>query len=317
MNNKFDRPHFLEGQISNKPQSITLADGRALGFQTLGDPDGKALFYFHGTPGSRLELSSDDLIVQSPGVRVISPERPGYGISDPKPDRVLIDWPNDVLELADHLGIDSFAVASASGGGPHALACASCCPRRVTMALLLSSPCPANFKGALKGMALGNRLGIILSLYAPWLVRRMMRSTVSAFIKNPQRFVDHLVTQVAGPDKELLQEESYRNAIVRDLEEAYRQGSEAHIVDGQLAMSRSWGFNLAEISVPVFMWHGEEDTLVSKNMAERLARELPECKSYYVPQAGHLLTEHPEVIKQFRAALRGEAMDQSDKPEPE
>jgi pimeloyl-ACP methyl ester carboxylesterase len=56
------------------------------------------------------------------------------------------------------------------------------------------------------------------------------------------------------------------------------------------------------------MWHGEEDTLVSKNMAEHSARELPQCKSYYVPRAGHLLSEHPEVIKQFRAALDGETM---------
>lgn len=289
-------------------QSITLADGRTLGYQTLGDPNGKALFYFHGTPGSRLALSDDDLIVQTPGICVISPERPGYGISDPKPDRVLIDWPNDVLELADHLGIDSFAVCSESGGGPHALACAFCCPNRVTMALLLSSPCPANFKGALKGMSLGNRLGLILSRYAPWLVRRMMLSYASSFKKNPERFVDYVVTQVSESDKALLQAESYRNAILRNFKEAYRHGGEAHIVDGQLAMSRSWGFDLSEISVPVYMWHGEEDTLVSKNMAEHLEGELPHCKSYYVPQAGHLLSEHPEVIKQFRAALRGEIM---------
>jgi pimeloyl-ACP methyl ester carboxylesterase len=264
------------------------------------------LFFFHGTPGSRLEFSSDDLIIKPPGVHFITPERPGYGISDPKPDRELVDWPNDVLELADHLGIDSFAVAGESGGCPHALACAYRCPDRVTMALLLASPCPADFPGATKGMSLGNRLGFVINRYAPWLVRRMMRGYADAFKKDPERFVDDMAAQVSAPDKALLMKESYRNAIIRGLHEAYRQGSDGQILDVQLiAASRGWGFRFSEISVPVFMWYGEEDTLVSRNMAERLGRELPQCTFYYVPQAGHLLSDHPEVIKQFRSALSG------------
>jgi len=118
--------------------------------------------------------------------------------------------------------------------------------------------------------------------------------------------VDALAMQMAAPDKALLREEEYRNAIIRDLEEAYRHGGEAHCVDGQLAMnSNGWGFELSEVRVPVFTWYGETDTLVSRNMAEHLARQLPQCTPYYIPQAGHLLSEHPDVIKQFRAALRG------------
>jgi pimeloyl-ACP methyl ester carboxylesterase len=231
------------------------------------------------------------LIVQSPGVRVIATDRPGYGISDPKPDRALIDWPSDVLELADHLGIDSFAVAGESGGCPHALACAYGCPSRVTRALLLASPSPADFKGVTQGMSLGNRLGIVLNRYAPWLIRQLMRGNASAFKKNPDRFVDALAAQVSAPDK------------------AYRQGSEAQIQDAELiAASEGWGFKLSEVSVPVFMWYGDADTLVSNNMAERLAREIPQCTYYHVPQAGHLLSDHSDVIKQFRAALRGEPM---------
>jgi pimeloyl-ACP methyl ester carboxylesterase len=104
-----------------KNESIRLTDGRALGFQRLGDPSGKALFFFHGTPGSRLVFSENDRMAQIAGIDLITPDRPGYGISDPKPDRVLPDWARDVAELADYLGIESFAVAGESGGGPHAL----------------------------------------------------------------------------------------------------------------------------------------------------------------------------------------------------
>jgi pimeloyl-ACP methyl ester carboxylesterase len=286
-----------------------LADGRLLGFQSLGDSSGRALFFFHGTPGSRLTLSPDDLIVRSLGARIIVPDRPGYGISDPKPDRSLVDWPKDVVELADQLDIGSFAVAGESGGGPHALACAFCYPRRVTMALLLSSPSPASFKGATQGMCPGNRIGLTLNRYAPWLAQWMTRRAASAFRKDPQRFLDALVTQMAPPDKTLLQNASFRSAILRDLREAYKQGGEGHFIDGQLAMtSRGWGFSLSSISVPVFLWHGDVDTVVTRNMADYLTRQLPRSKCQYVHHAGHLLTEHPDVIKQMRAVLLAEAV---------
>ncbi len=90
---------------------MSLSDGRTLGFRCIGDPGGRPVLFFHGTPGSRLVFSESDPIAQIPGVRLITPERPGYGISDPKPDRVLLDWADDVAEMADGLGIRTFAVA--------------------------------------------------------------------------------------------------------------------------------------------------------------------------------------------------------------
>lgn len=285
-------------------ESIRLSDGRSLGFQCLGDPTGRPLFFFHGTPGSRLVLSQNDLLAQIPGVRLILPERPGYGISDPKPGRRLLDWPDDVAELADHLGLDSFAVAGESGGGPHALACAHRLARRLTMVLLLGSPSPAGFKGATRGMSLGNRLGTLLGRKASWLIRRVTRSYAPAFEKDPEGFVAAMAKQMARPDQALLKDELLREAIIRDLREAYRQGSDAQAVDGALiTASREWGFGLREIAVPVFLWHGAEDTLVSVNMAEHLASELPRCKARFIPGAGHLLTEHPEVIEEVRSLL--------------
>lgn len=282
-------------------ESMTLSDGRSLGFRCLGDPAGSPLFFFHGTPGSRLVFSETDPIAQIPRIRLITPERPGYGLSDPKPQRTLLDWADDVAELADHLGIHTFAVLSESGGGPHALACASRLADRVTMTLLLCSPAPAGFPGATRGMSLGNRLGILLDRYAPWLVRRVLRSYASAFEHDPEFFVDQIARQMAPPDQALMSNEPLRQAFIRDLREAYRQGSDGQAVDASIALtSKGWGFDLGQIAVPVHMWHGVEDTLVSMPMAQCLAAVIPSCQAHFVPGAGHLLTEHPEVMNAVR-----------------
>ncbi|MEM8931047.1 MAG: alpha/beta hydrolase, partial [Acidobacteriota bacterium] len=142
--------------------SMHLPDGRRLGYVELGDADGLPLIFFHGTPGSRKMFDADELMARIPGLRLILPERPGYGLSDPQPDRTLLDWPQDVAALADQLGLDRFAVGGISGGGPHALACAHRQSDRLTHTIVLASPAPACFPGATRGMAFGNRLAMHL-----------------------------------------------------------------------------------------------------------------------------------------------------------
>lgn len=100
-------------------QTIRLDDGRALGFAKYGDPAGRPIFYFHGSPSCRLDWSwfGDEAWALSHGVRFIAIDRPGMGLSDYQPDRRLVDWPDDVAELADALGIETFGVWGLSAGG--------------------------------------------------------------------------------------------------------------------------------------------------------------------------------------------------------
>lgn len=288
--------------------SITLPDGRRLGYAELGDERGRPLFFFHGTPGSRLVLSERDAIAQIDGVRLLLPERPGYGVSDPKPERTLLDWADDVAALADHLGVYRFAVAGVSGGGPHALACAARLPGRVAVALLLASPSPAGFRGVTRGMSFGNKLGLLLGRFAPGLVRRGIVSFAASFESAPDPFLDGIARQMSEPDRRLMACPEVREAVARDVREAYRQGGRGHADDAALAMTgHSWGFDLGAIEVPVYLWHGEADTLVSKAMAEHLAEALPRCEAHFVPDAGHLLTEHDGVVDAFAEALEANA----------
>lgn len=115
-----------------------LKDGRKLSWIEAGDPAGTPLFFFHGTPGSRNCIPDDPLIAEA-GIRLILTDRPGMGLSDPHQKRSYQSWADDVCQLADSLSIGHFHVAGASGGGPHALACAVYAPQRVLSDTLM--PC--------------------------------------------------------------------------------------------------------------------------------------------------------------------------------
>ena len=124
---------------------LTLADGRELAYEVWGDPAGRPVFFQHGTGDSRLARHPDDTLTASLGVRLVTADRPGVGRSTPLPGRTLLDWVPDASAVVDALGIDTFAVAGWSGGGPHALAIAHELPARVTKVALASCLAPFAF----------------------------------------------------------------------------------------------------------------------------------------------------------------------------
>ena len=141
--------------IDRTELQITLSDGRALGYAEYGDPQGKPVFYFHGFPSSRLDwlLSDSNNVAAELNTRIIAVDRPGMGLSDPKPDREMLDWPDDVAELADAFKIKRFAGLGMSGGGPYAAACAYKIPERLTATGIVSGMGPADAPGAKDGLS--------------------------------------------------------------------------------------------------------------------------------------------------------------------
>ena len=129
-------------------QTIKLKDGRTLGYAEYGAPQGKPVFEFHGNPSSRLGSKFLDEAAKRLGARIIGIDRPGMGLSDYKSGRQLLDWPDDVFELADALGIDRFAILGGSGGTPSVLACAYKIPERLTAVAVLFGPPPLDMPGA-------------------------------------------------------------------------------------------------------------------------------------------------------------------------
>jgi pimeloyl-ACP methyl ester carboxylesterase len=280
--------------------TLTLRDGRALGYAEYGDPEGTPGFYFHGHPGSRLEARLAHDAARNGGVRVIALDRPGYGRSDFQAGRGILDWPKDVAEVADALGIDTFAVLGASGGGPYALACGRALPERVTRVGVVSGVGPYGAPGVTAGMRWQNRVGFQLGARFPFLAGLIMRSMARQVRRDPNRVVDAVARAMSGADAETVRRPEVRRVLAEDIAEAFRHGHAGAALDVVL-LGRPWGFELRDISTPVNLWQGESDVLVPPAMGRHMAAQLPDCRACYFPGEGHLLViDHmAEIIEAF------------------
>jgi pimeloyl-ACP methyl ester carboxylesterase len=264
---------------------LRLRDGRDLGYAEWGDPAGKPLMLFHGLPGSRLFAGLIDGDAKAIGVRLIAPERPGFGLSTRDQHRRITDWPDDVVELADHLGLERFPLGGISGGGPYAAACAWKMPDRLTRVGLISGVGPFDAPEATEGMTGVNRVLFGLGEEVPVIGRGMM-ALMGLLGRLPEGVAKYMVPP--GPDQEIMKRPEVQHGFRLDLQEAFRQGGWAGPADDLLLAARPWRFPLEEIRVPVHLWQGEEDRNVPPSMGRYLAEKIPNCQAEFIPGAAHL-----------------------------
>jgi pimeloyl-ACP methyl ester carboxylesterase len=268
--------------------TVTLRDGRTLSYLEYGDPAGKPVFFCHGTPGSRRYRHPDASIVASLGARLIAVDRPGYGRSTFQRGRRLLDWPDDLAQVADLLGIQRFAVVGISGGGPHTLACAMKLGERLTRVGLIASTAPLDLADVSAGMSRDNRRALAVTRAIPFPVLRMLYGwQVRAELRNPAAYLDTQSAQLAAADRAVRDQPGWREMEVESTREAYRHGSRGHAWEGRM-LTRSWGFGVEAIPVQVHLWQGEADTLVPLPMGRYLAAHIPGCVPTFLPGEGHL-----------------------------
>jgi pimeloyl-ACP methyl ester carboxylesterase len=298
-------------------QRIRLRDGRWLGFAEYGDPQGIPLFAFHGTPGSRLMVEAADAPARARGVRVIAPDRPGFGLSSGSAARQIGDWPQDVAELAHALEIARFGVVGVSGGGPYALACAWRIPERLSVVASISGVAPMPGTGGIPTLQRQDHAALELLRNVPWLRRPLMVLGGFAWRRFPARMYRRLEALCPPADRLVLARPDVARALITGVQEAFRESSRGAADELRLFI-RPWGFPLEEIALPVHLWHGARDTLVPCVAAQRLARSIPNCRVEVIPDGGHylvyeilddlLLTLRRKVeAEQRRAARRGSA----------
>ncbi len=272
---------------ANLNRTLTLPDGRVLGYAEFGCPDGRPVFYFHGFPACRLEGSFAHEPALARGLRVIAPDRPGYGLSGFAPGRTIGDWGRDVEALADALGFSRFSAIGVSGGGPYLLSCAAHLHGRMDVAALVCGLGPVAGRALPREMIGVNRAFLGLSRSAPGLCRALFTLAMSRANRCPRRLMELLVRDTNGPDREAMDADPRIVDMVVDcIYEAFRQGPRGPAHD-LLLYGRPWDFSLSGIPMFIRMWHGEADVIVPAALGRRVASLLPHRRALFVPREGH------------------------------
>jgi len=279
--------------------NIAADNGRTLEFAEFGDLGGKPVFYFHGFPGSRLEAEIAEPAAIDLNLRIIALDRPGYGLSGFQPDRKILDWPSDVVKVADTLELGSFSIVGISGGGPYAAVCAHEIPARLENVAIVCGLGPVNVPGNCDGMMWQNRIGLSLARFAPLMARVIYRAVSSGLQHFPERFVANISKSLPDPDNSVLQETYCQELLLKTFQEAYRFGSEGSAWDLTL-YCQPWGFRLEDISCEVSIWQGERDIVVPATMAKHMENAIPKSRANYLADEGHysLITRHlPKILE--------------------
>jgi pimeloyl-ACP methyl ester carboxylesterase/diadenosine tetraphosphate (Ap4A) HIT family hydrolase len=274
--------------MPERDATITLRDGRILAYTEHGDLCGKSVFFLHGNPSSRLMRHPDETIVEKLGARIITPDRPGYGRSDFQPGRKLLDYPDDMVQLADALGIDRFAVFGVSAGGPYVAACAYKLAERITRAAIVSGAAPMNRRGAFEGMHPAWKTAFRATRDLPaWLLRAPLWVQSRSASRTPEQALTNFASMLSDTDREKLRRPEIRARVVLSRAESTRQGHRGWVHEAKIIMS-PWGFRLEKISTPVHLWYWEGDLAIPPQMGRYLESRIPNTSGHFFPDGGHL-----------------------------
>jgi pimeloyl-ACP methyl ester carboxylesterase len=254
---------------------------RSVVYAEYGDPEGRPLLLFHGTPGSRALGELFDDVARRRGVRVVAPDRPGFGRSPAWPARSLTDTDEFVAPVLDDAGVDSAAAVGFSGGAAHALALAATAPDLVDGVDVVAAATPPSLR---EGTPLSQRLLARSARSAPWLLRALTWAQVRVAERASPSFVLAQYTDAEGrrevPDADA-------DAVRRDFLAALSTRRDGLVRELRL-LDDPWGFSPSAVSAPVRLWHGAADANAPAAAASRLAARLPDCETTVYDDADHL-----------------------------
>ncbi|KAF1836206.1 alpha/beta hydrolase fold domain-containing protein [Decorospora gaudefroyi] len=268
--------------MQQENERMKLEDGRTLSYAIYGSPvPQKTVFYLHGFQSSRYEGKLWHSVCAKHHVRLIAPDRPGNGRSSFQTNRRILDWPTDLLALAEHLKVHQFYMLGVSGGAPYALACVKEMTKERLLGVSIASGLyPVQLGTA--GMVLPTRLVLWVAPWMTGLTTVLFGSIMgkASRTEDGKVFEDMLAKEVdnrhAG-DRDAIKDPVHWPTCVAMARESFHQGSEGASWEARLNGSE-WGFELGQLyvgdnGVPLTLWHGTEDSNCPVAMAQR-ARDL-------------------------------------------
>ena len=269
------------------PASIAkLSSGRNLGYSEYGDPKGVPLFFFHGWPSSGLQGEILHRPALELGIRVISPDRPGIGLSDFEPNRRLIDWPAVIDELARHMKFDRFHLLGVSGGGPYALVTARANPDRILGTSIVCGA-PALSQVGKEGLLWAYNLAIWTERRLPFALTLGLRAAGWVAGRALHEWPMNWISKLYSPaDREALSDPEHHRIMMLSSRQALRGDTKALAHDG-LIYCADWGFDLSKITAPIQFWHGDKDANIPLALAKKTASAVPKAKFTVTEGDGH------------------------------
>lgn len=272
--------------------TIQLKDGRVLAYSEHGVPDGTPILYFHGAPGSCFEHLPKTLL-NNHSIRLIVPDRPGYGGSTFQANRTLLSWVDDVVQLLDALALETIPIFGFSAGGVYALACAYKIPERLNKVTIAGSLAPFNIEGLTQNLLEQNKALFENANSNPLaLIEQLEKQTPTA-----DAFFTAVATLVSDADKILLNEnKELKTMYLLNLAGAIQQGMRGFVHDLAI-LSSPWEFEVDQISKHITVWQGQLDRTVPAEMCQYFSKNLPQNNCSVIEGAGHFITfSHAEKV---------------------
>jgi len=263
---------------------VSRGDGSVIAVEVAGEPGGRPVLLCHGLADSRLSARLFGSAAGELGLRLVAPDRPGIGGTDPRRLRRLADWVEDAALVLDAAVAGPAALLGVSAGGPFAAACAARLGGRVRSLTLIA---PLGAPGwPTRGMAQGQRFVLPAARHAPafggWFLGRL---AVLAR-RSPRLFLRLVTSELPGIDRRALAQPGLREAFLTGYTEAFYRGSWGVAQDLRVLM-RPWGFELGSITVPASIHHGDADTTVPPQHARLFAAAIPGAQLQLHPGHGH------------------------------
>jgi pimeloyl-ACP methyl ester carboxylesterase len=279
---------------------VRRGDGSVIAVEVVGEPEAAPVLFCHGLADSRLSARMFAPVAGELGLRIVAPDRPGTGGTDPRRLGRLVDWVQDAALVLDATAAGPAALLGVSGGGPFAAACAAAIPGRVRSLTLVSS---LGLPGwSTRGMAPGERLSLEIARRAPafggWFLGRL----AGLGRRSPALFLRISTSEMPDTDRQALEQPGARDPFLANYLEAFRRGH-GGVAQDLRVLTRPWGFELGSIKAPAWVHHGDADNTVPAEHARLFAQAIPGARLKLHPGLGHFSIF--DATREILAALPG------------
>lgn len=273
---------------------VTVDSHREITYAEYGHPEGDPVVFLHGTPGSRRLGELLAHTAREYGVRLLAPDRPGFGRSSPWPDRSVRDAAKFITPVLDDADVQTAGLVAFSGGSPYALAMAATQAARIDQVDIIAGATPPTVS---EEIPIIQRVLAGLATTTPALLKGIFRAQAWLAARMDPAFV---LGQYTENENAVTDDEA---AIVKaDFVEAFANHRSGAVTEFRNTNTH-WDIDFTEIDPAVKLWHGGTDTNVPVSAVRNLTEVIPSAKLQVLPEADHLQTlirTIPEVLEGYR-----------------